>query len=100
MVVWGLDRLGRNLKALIETVADLMKNPATPIGDVYNTLFISRTTLYRHITPKGEIRFRTSRFCRNWFRTSLCTNLRGYPNRIFCFCRSGRKKRAPESDED
>ena len=40
----------------LRMAADLMKNPATPISDVCNTLSVSRATLYRYITPTGEIR--------------------------------------------
>lgn len=42
--------------AKVRQAATLMKDPATDPNDVCATLGVSKTTLYRHVSPKGEIR--------------------------------------------
>ncbi|WP_347094121.1 recombinase family protein [Sphingomonas parapaucimobilis] len=75
LVVWKLDRLGRDLRHLVNLVGDLTKRgiglkvlaklrlaqaamgkPETKVAELCAELGITRQTLYRHVTPKGEIR--------------------------------------------
>ena len=50
-------RAGRQLVWLAEkAAASLMKDKSNRIKDICRTLGVSRATLYRYVTPTGEIR--------------------------------------------
>ena len=53
-------RLGGRRRSLtddqVKIASQLMKNKETPIKEICRTLQVSRTTLYRYISPLGEMR--------------------------------------------
>jgi DNA invertase Pin-like site-specific DNA recombinase len=55
-------RLGGRRRSLssdqIKMASRLMKNKDVPIREICKTLRVSRTTLYRYVSPEGEIRTR------------------------------------------
>ncbi len=42
--------------AKVKLAAQLLKDPTTAVDEVCRTLGVSRTTLYRYVGPKGEVR--------------------------------------------
>jgi DNA invertase Pin-like site-specific DNA recombinase len=41
---------------MVQQAAQLMQNPAVSLNEICQTLKIGRTTLYRYVSPKGEVR--------------------------------------------
>lgn len=79
LLVWKLDRLGRNLRHLVNIVHELpirgvglkvltgqgaeidlamtsMGHPETSVAALCKELEVTRQTLYRHVSPTGELR--------------------------------------------
>jgi len=40
----------------VKMASSLMKDPQVSVGEICNTLSVSRTTLYRYVGPQGEVR--------------------------------------------
>src|SRR5947199_163242 len=53
LVAWKLDRLGRDLRHLVNLVHELTE---TGVGELCSELGVTRQTLYRHVGPAGELR--------------------------------------------
>jgi DNA invertase Pin-like site-specific DNA recombinase len=59
LIVWKLDRLGRNLRHLVNTIHDLMERKIgfrVLTGQGAKELGVTRQTLYRFVDPKGKLR--------------------------------------------
>jgi hypothetical protein len=45
----------------VKLAARLMQDPAVSVDEICRTLRVSRATLYRHVSPTGEVRSQSSR---------------------------------------